>query len=48
MFTPSREGFDYQIKLTLHFLKRKEQEYNRIKNEWEQLVVNNSIKKNVE
>lgn len=37
------KGMEQKIKLTYHFLKRKEAEYNRIKKEWERLntTINN-------
>lgn len=35
----TRKGFQEKIKLTYYFLKRKEEEYNRLKEEWEQLTV---------
>jgi len=31
------EGFEHRVKLTYHFLIRKEDEYNRIKNYWNQI-----------
>jgi len=31
------EGLEQKIKLTYHFLKRKEAEYKRLKDEWEKL-----------
>jgi EPS-associated MarR family transcriptional regulator len=40
LLTP--EGLEHRVKLAQHFLKRKEEEYNRIKNEVEQLVNNGS------
>jgi len=43
----TKEGIDHRMQLTQHFLKRKEAEYYRIKNEWEQLSVNNTIKEEV-
>ena len=33
----TRKGFEQKLKLTYHFLQRKEAEYNRIKKEWEEL-----------
>jgi len=34
----TRQGFKERLRLTNYFLKAKEDEYNRIKNEWEQLM----------
>lgn len=34
----TKEGLEHKIQLTLHFLKEKETEYNRLKQEWERLV----------
>jgi EPS-associated MarR family transcriptional regulator len=45
MLTP--EGLEHRIQLTYHFLQRKEQEYNHIKNEWERLNANNFLKEKV-
>lgn len=42
----SREGLEYKISITQHFLKEKEAEYNRIKREWEKL--NSEAKEGVE
>ena len=33
----TKEGLRHKAELTYHFLKRKEEEYNRIKKEWEEL-----------
>ncbi len=33
----TRQGFQEKIQLTYHFLRKKEVEYNRIRNEWTQL-----------
>ena len=38
----TKEGLEYKISVTRHFLKEKEAEYNQIKREWEQLEVNGS------
>jgi len=42
----TKRGLEERINLTHHFLKRKETEYNRIKEEWGQLIANNSNKLN--
>lgn len=34
------KGFEERARLTYHFLKRKEEEYNRLKEEWERSVNN--------
>ncbi len=34
----TKEGFEERLRLTSYFLKAKEEEYNRIKKEWEQLT----------
>ena len=34
----TKKGLEYKISVTHHFLKEKENEYNRIKKEWEQLM----------
>lgn len=34
----TRQGLKERLRLTSYFLKAKEDEYNRIKNEWEQLM----------
>lgn len=39
----TKSGFEERLRLTQHFLERKEQEYYRIKNEWEQLKINNNV-----
>ncbi len=36
----TEKGFEEKIRLTYHFLQRKEAEYNRIKKEWEELAIN--------
>jgi len=36
----TKEGLEYKIRATGHFLKAKEAEYNQIKQEWEQMVFN--------
>lgn len=36
----TREGLEYKIQATGHFLKAKEAEYNQMKQEWEQMVTN--------
>ena len=33
----TKKGVDQKMKLTYHFLKKKEEEYTRIKREWEEL-----------
>jgi len=38
----TKEGFDHRLKLAQHFLKRKEEEYNRIKQELDHIVANGS------
>lgn len=35
----TKEGLEYKIQATQHFLKAKEAEYNQIKQEWEQLAI---------
>lgn len=35
----TKKGIEERISLTQHFLKRKEQEYNLLKTEWEKLTV---------
>ncbi len=35
----TKEGLEYKITVLQHFLKEKEEEYNRIKQEWEQLIL---------
>jgi EPS-associated MarR family transcriptional regulator len=37
------KGVEKRVRLTYHFLKRKEAEYNRLKEEWERSVNNNHI-----
>ena len=34
----TRRGLEEKVSLTYHFLKKKESEYNHIKNEWVQLI----------
>ncbi len=34
----TKEGFEERLRLTSYFLKAKEEEYNRMKKEWEQLT----------
>ncbi len=34
----TKEGFEERLRLTSYFLKAKEEEYNRMKREWEQLT----------
>ena len=41
------KGLQEKLKLTYHFLKRKEAEYNHIKKEWEKLIASNLEKKEV-
>jgi EPS-associated MarR family transcriptional regulator len=36
----TKEGFEERLRLTKYFLKAKEEEYNRMKKEWEQLMNN--------
>lgn len=36
----TKDGLKYKIQITLHFLQKKEAEYNRLKQAWEQLVFN--------
>lgn len=36
----TKEGFEHKIQLMHHFLKVKEEEYNRIRKEWKELAVN--------
>ena len=36
----TKEGLEYKISVTQHFLKEKEAEYNQMKQEWERLVAN--------
>ena len=36
-YTLTKEGMEHRLNLAYHFLKRKETEYNRIKEEWESL-----------
>lgn len=38
----TKEGLEYKVRATGHFLKAKEAEYNQIKQEWEQLAFNGS------
>jgi len=38
----TKEGLEYKISVTQHFLKEKEAEYNQLKQEWEQLALNGS------
>ena len=38
----TKKGLNQRLQLTSHFLKRKEEEYSRIREEWEQLNKNNS------
>jgi len=38
----TKEGLEYKISITQHFLKEKEAEYNQIKQEWEHLLCNKS------
>ena len=42
----TKEGMEYKISVTQHFLKEKEAEYNQMKQEWEQLTLNGSGSKN--
>jgi EPS-associated MarR family transcriptional regulator len=37
----TKEGFEHKIHLMQLFLKKKEEEYNRMKQEWEQLAAKN-------
>ena len=37
-YTLTKEGFEHRIKLTLHFLKRKEEEYNELKKEYDSQI----------
>lgn len=34
----TKEGMEHKMQLTQHFLKAKENEYNRLKKEWDELV----------
>lgn len=34
----TKEGLEHKMQLTQHFLKAKENEYNRLKEEWDRLV----------
>lgn len=34
----TKEGLEHKMQLTQHFLKEKENEYNRFKEEWDRLV----------
>jgi EPS-associated MarR family transcriptional regulator len=34
----TKEGLEHKMQLTQHFLKEKENEYNRLKKEWDELV----------
>ena len=34
----TKEGMEHKMQLTQHFLKEKENEYNRLKEEWDKLV----------
>ena len=43
----TKNGLEHRIRLTYHFLIRKEAEFNRIKNEWEQLKTANGLKEEV-
>ena len=36
----TKEGLEHKMQLTEHFLKEKEAEYYRLKQEWEQFTVN--------
>jgi len=36
----TKEGLEHKIQLMQHFLKEKEIEYNQLKNEWKQFVLN--------
>lgn len=36
----TKEGLEHKITLMRHFLKTKEIEYNRLKNEWKELLLN--------
>jgi EPS-associated MarR family transcriptional regulator len=38
----TKKGFNEKLRLTYHFLQRKEQEYNSLKQEWDSLVKNDS------
>jgi len=40
----TKNGFEERLRLTQHFLKRKEEEYNRVKEEWALLNSNSSFK----
>ncbi|MCX5713849.1 MAG: MarR family EPS-associated transcriptional regulator [Candidatus Omnitrophica bacterium] len=40
----TKKGFNEKLRLTYHFLQRKEQEYNMLKHEWDFLVRNSSLK----
>ncbi len=37
----TEKGLEEKLRLTYHFLQRKEAEYNHLKAEWERLTVNN-------
>jgi len=36
----TKEGFEHKVQLMQHFLKEKEAEYNQLKKEWEQFMLN--------
>lgn len=40
----TKEGLDFRLKLTYHFLKRKEDEYYKIREEWREIKNNHKIK----
>ena len=45
----TKEGLEYKIRVTQHFLRAKEAEYNQMKQEWEQLVLSgNNVASNKE
>jgi len=41
----TKEGVEEKLRLTHYFLKTKEQEYNIMKKEWEELTNNSNFKK---
>ena len=38
----TKEGLEHKVQLMQHFLKEREAEYNQLKKEWEQFVLNES------
>ena len=39
----TNKGFDERLRLTFHFLQRKEAEYNQLKKEWEEINGDHAI-----